>query len=357
VRGTNGGRNLESAFLHVTSAGNIDTPGDTDGRTDSEFTAAALLPESELGVPPLTNVLVVENRTKFTAQRPFRPDCLSSTSKRGGNISAIGDQVFSLTDARESATRVTAGFRSGTSMAAPQVAGLAAYLLSLRRTLSVAELKSLLLATTRPVPGCDGAPVIDAYAAVLAADHGTERTVRRALLDVTNTNGDPQGDGVFDVHDLGVILGELESAPGDIDYSRYDLNGDGRTGGTERARVDLDVDDPPAYTPITRTLASLGPVEFDENAVTDLQVLCFYAYSSLYTGSTQDRDALLGTQCAPCPAGQQLGRAIDQCQSTTTTSPAGSTTTVTATTDVPPTTTICMCPPGFQCCAGTFCCF
>jgi hypothetical protein len=263
--------------------------------------------------------------------------------------------VFSLTDARETPNAITANFKSGTSMAAPQVTGLAAYVLSLRRDLSVAQLKSLLINTGRAVPGCTTPKVVDAYAAVLAADRSNDLAVRRAILDVTNSNGDPQGDGAFTANDVGVLLGEFESDAGAVDYSRYDLNGDGMTGGDGRSRVDLDLSNPPD-TRLTRTLGSQGPVEFDEAGVTDLEVLCFYAYSPLYTGSTGDRDALLGTRCAPCPPG---ARANDQCQSPPTTTPPPPPSTTTPTTPPPTTTTrpLCVCPEGFQCCAGTFCCF
>lgn len=361
VRGAGGG-NLESRFLHVTAAGNADWPPDTDARHDSEYLAASLSSASELGVAPLSNVVAVENRTRVTTQHLARVGCLSSTSKRGGNISAIGDHVYSLIDARESATALTADFKDGTSMASPQVAGLAAYVLSLRRTLSVAQLKSLLLATARDVPGCGGgAKVIDAYAAVLATDRPGDLAVRRTILDVRSNSGADQGDGAFNQNDLDVLLDKLDSGGGATDYSRYDLNGDGRTGGPERARFDLDVNDPPAYTRLTRPLGSQGPVDFDEAGVTDLEVLCFYAYSPLFTGSPDERDGLLGNRCAPCPTGQGNQRANDQCEPppTTTTPPPPPASTTTLTPPPPTTSTrpICQCPEGFECCAGTFCCF
>jgi subtilisin family serine protease len=358
VRGAGGG-SLEGKFLHVTAAGNVEAAGDTDARTDSEYLAAALQPESALGMPPLENVLAVENRTKFTAIRPYRPDCVSTGSKRGGNISAIGDQVFSLNAARETEGVNTAGYRSGTSMAAPQVAGLAAFVLSLRPTLNVAELKALLLATARPVPGCDGPPVIDAYAAVLAADRTGDLAVRRAILDVANANGDPVGDGRFDAYDLFQLTSDIEGNPGDVDYGRADLNGDGRRGGSERARFDLDVNAPPAYTTFTATLGSLGSVTFDESAVTDMEVLCYYAYSPLYAGTAAERSQVLTSRCAPCPPELRAagGGAGGVCPATTTSTLTPPTTTSVTTTSVTTTTRFCGCPKGFECCGGGLCCF
>ena len=46
-------------------------------------------------------------------------------------------------------------------------------------------------------------------------------------------------------------------------------------------------------------------VEFDEAAVTDIQALCFYAYSDLYTGSRDRRVTLLEPR-ERCGAEQQF---------------------------------------------------
>jgi hypothetical protein len=239
------------------------------------------------------------------------------------------------------------------------VAGLAAFVLSLRPALTVAELKALLLATARPVLECDGPPVIDAYAAVLAADRTGDLAVRRAVLDVTNASGDPVGDGNFDANDLMLLLSDIEGNPGEVDYGHADLNGDGRRGGPERARFDLDVNDPPAYTSLTPTLGSIGPVTFDESAVTDLQVLCYYGYSPLYTGGAAARNQALATRCAPCPPQLRAagGGAGSVCPATTTSTVLPPTTTSVTTTSITTTTRVCGCPKGFECCGGGLCCF
>jgi hypothetical protein len=324
------GRQLEGAFLHVASAGNLDFPGaDPNLKTDSEFTTAALLTQAELGVPPLTNTVVIDNRVTYRAMRPYRPGCVYEGSRRGGQLSAMGTEIWSLLDARG---ETSAGFKTGTSMAAPQVTGVAAYLWALAPQLTPQELKGLLLQTARPVPECsgpgDGVPVIDAYAAVLAADRGGSLAVRRALLDVADGGGQSGTNGRFDAHDLGIVVNEITSGSGANDYSRYDLNGDGFTGGSERGRFDLDANEPPAYSRLTRTIHGRSR-EFDESALTDLDVLCYYAFSPLFeavSGLPSAAD-LLGDQC-DCPPAGSLGaggpRGVDQCESTTTTTLPGS---------------------------------
>ncbi len=68
------------------------------------------------------------------------------------------------------------------------------------------------------------------------------------------------------------------------DYSRYDLNGDGFTGGTSYVtRFDLDVDQPQDFSTVS-IAAGAQTLQLDENFVVDLDVLCYYARTSLYTG-------------------------------------------------------------------------
>jgi hypothetical protein len=118
-------------------------------------------------------------------------------------------------------------------MATPQAAGVAAFVWGVNPNLSVSEVMNIIRrtaeerATNTLTPGvtCNEVipqPVIDAYAAVLAAG-GAD--ARRVLLDVKKN-------GVFDHNDieefLGVYLDTLKA--GKLDYSRYDLNGDGIDG-------------------------------------------------------------------------------------------------------------------------------
>jgi hypothetical protein len=313
VRGTpfvfGGALSLEDRFLHATAAGNVTVAGDLDARTASSYAAAGLLP---LAVPNLTNLLVVENVLN-TAAAPFAPRCLNQSSKRPGDVAGIGTEVWSFTDATAAVGNLT-----GTSIATPQVAGLAAYLWTLSPTMSVAEVRQTIAETAAPIasPGaggaCDGAapgPVVDAYAAVLALDQAAPPTpatapIRLALLDWGE-------DGAFDQLDLEAFLIEYVEAfvdgsthgaivePATPDFGRFDLNGDGYTGGSRRARFDLDrigsaQFGPARHTLIAATGAGGGLARpFDERALTDLEILCYYAFSPLYTGSAAARQALI----------------------------------------------------------------
>src|SRR5207253_448149 len=86
------------------------------------------------------------------------------------------------------------------------------------------------------------------------------------------------------------------TANGAVDYSRFDLNGDGSTGGAGKDRFDLDMDG--AYGTASATIEGV-PVSYDETGVTDDDVLCYYAYSSLYRGDPAARTSAVGTRCRP----------------------------------------------------------
>lgn len=312
------GVSLEGRVLHILSAGNNDTldstgtlPTTMEAKSNGAAQAAALrnnlTDDAGNHVDPLTNTLVIENDGNTTgAAGPFVSECLSRFSYTGGHLGAIGTNVWSFIDAG-----TYAGYKTGTSMAAPQVSGLAAYLLGLQPSLTVQQLKSILLTTARPVPTSSAsycadpsvspAKIIDAYAAVLALDAPAAFTtnnpslapIRRAILDVANN------DGRFTEADLTVWVDKLitnVSTPALLDYSRYDLNGDGYTGGP-MAPFDLDISYPNPPSQVTQTINGLSR-QFNEEALTDLNVLCYYAYSPLYEGDTTRRDDLLRLPCA-----------------------------------------------------------
>ena len=95
------------------------------------------------------------------------------------------------------------------------------------------------------VSSIDPRPLIDAYAAVLALDRGyNDSTIRRALLDVADSSGNPGSDWHFTEKDIEAFLDRFDAANGAKDYSRYDLNGDGKTGGDSKAKFNLDMDYP-----------------------------------------------------------------------------------------------------------------
>lgn len=176
---------------------------------------------------------------------------------------------------------------SGTSMAAPQVAGLAAYMWNLNPSLSSSEIVRAVAQTYR-----NG--LINAYEASLAAGG---LAARRALLDVND-------DGRFDHEDLHEILTQWSTGISPLSFSRYDLNGSGRPGGVTRARFDLDGDG--AYGAVHVTIGAVTTV-IDESAVTDTEVLCYYAYGSdLYEGAAFQRDEILASICGDADAGGVL---------------------------------------------------
>jgi hypothetical protein len=330
VRGTGSagvaGAGLEAKFLQTTSAGNIHQSGPTDSQSNSAFDAAheltGLVEPNGTPIPPLRNVLTVEGDfAQDPASSPPGIDCLDATSKRPGDVSAVGDVqnvggVWTLTGATAGA-----GPEGGTSFATPQVAGLAEYVWTIEPRLSPQQLAQLLRDTAQgpfqsPDPGCDktaSAPAIDAFQALLSLDTtqpplpGTDQPVRTALLDSNPVPGNHQ----FDELDLSDFIPRYFDqssgnpvAPTTRDYSRWDLNGDGFTGGSTVAPFDLDRTGSTLWgkTKLTDTVTQsiLGvDVAFNEPALTDLDILCYYAYSPLYLGNTQFRDTQLGPRCLP----------------------------------------------------------
>ena len=317
------GAGRETWFVHATSAGN-DEGHPASG--NSAWTEAALEEMSTVFgtvYPNLTNVLVVENRVNTphdTAQgtgpatsRPL-PGCAWWDTSMGGDISGIGHWVYSLAryDSDGDPEPWTAGTMTGTSMAAPQVAGVAALVWALDPSLTGPQVAELLRATAHDDPtttrtrsdtasgdaiDCHAtapAPVVDAYAAMLAAGGDA---ARRAVADVN-------GDGTFDAHDIDAILAAFDAASGDLDYGRFDLNGDGRVApfdGAERFDLDGDGSFATAAVHVTTFDGTTGTRTVDETDVTDLDVLCALAYGPAYDGDEEARNARLGDRCLGRP--------------------------------------------------------
>lgn len=316
---------LEDSFVHITAAGNISSAAasNTQAMYDSTFAAARLIVDFELAdgtlISPLDNTLVVESLA-HTVSAPYQPVCLSSVSKYHGDIAAIGHSVSSLT-----ANSDPAGvkFYSGTSFAAPQVAGIAAYVWALDPTLTAMSVIERLKKTTRASvsdaaagntvsdfadqtadpnspPNCTStlsARVVDAYSAILSTDVALTPAlapVRRELMDVADSTGAPGRNGQFDEHDIQLLLDMHALQDGELDYSRYDLNGDGYTGGSETERFDLDLD--AAFGIVSRLIDS-ETIDFDESSLTDQSILCYFGFSDLYQGDETIRDEHLIGQC------------------------------------------------------------
>lgn len=91
------------------------------------------------------------------------------------DVTAPGSSILStLNSGATTQGSASYAYYSGTSMATPHVAGLAAIMLSVNRNLTPAAVESLLKSTARPMPGsCTGgcgAGLVDASAAVLRAN-------------------------------------------------------------------------------------------------------------------------------------------------------------------------------------------
>ena len=147
---------------------------------------------------------------------------------------------------------------------------------------------------------------LDAYAAVLSLDQPAPLTpgsapVRLAIMDRNGADG-------FTEADLQALVAALPSAtPAARDWSRADLNGDGFTGGPGVTAFDLDPSGStragsPLFNTVAQTIEGVS-VPFDERNVSDVQALCFYAYSGLYTGTPDQRRALLNPvqRCGAAP--------------------------------------------------------
>lgn len=318
IRGGDGSvpSSMEYRIFHAAAAGNDGTDSTLrEAKLGSLWNAGALMSQQDLGIRPLTNTVVVENRVAITRSGLVSVGSLANDSNIHGNLGGIGctdsGRIFSFTG-----PEIT-GLDCGTSMASPQVAGLAAYLWSLQPSLTSAAIKARLIANGKQFPSTDAdvasTPVIDAYATVLTADTNENphaAPVRMTLLD-TNT------DTLFNETDIRNFLTSFDTLKGEkADYSEFDLNGDGFTGGNRRNRFNLDIqlskfdiqsnqfvaaEYQPLARVITREDGSDEEMIFDENKLRDIDILCYYAYGSegaLYSGDTSERDRLLGNRCS-----------------------------------------------------------
>ncbi len=331
-------RELEDRLLLTTSAGNEHEkpvgaiyPGarlapwnyatTVASRADADFSFAtnAQLWEPTVACPPGP---CFPSLTMEPQDRPRLDDLLSQLALRGadapGNILIVGavdpNQNLRADYSEVGADLAAVGtvpmmepdeFDAGTSVAAPQVAGLASYLWRISPELRngpVADTIGAILANTR-----GAGSVIDAYATVLSLDpvgapDPATWDVRRTVLDVDN-------DGGFDEGDLQLYVERFYEAPAYVDevnpaerdYSVHDLNGDGYTGGNRRESFDLDRTGSSRFGMPTLTTLQLEVgterLELNENNATDLDILCWYAWSPLYEGDPDAREEILANRC------------------------------------------------------------
>jgi hypothetical protein len=129
-------------------------------------------------------------------------------------------------------------------------------------------------------------------------------------------------DSHFTEADLSVFIaallpGGMAPEPTARDDSRHDLNGDGYTGGSRRAAFDLDPGDSPAFVrPLLQGVSfdvHGKSITYNERRVTDLEILCYYAYSALYDGDASTRDQLLDQHdCAQGPLVVLAGQVTEE---------------------------------------------
>ena len=300
---------LENRMLNATAAGNH--AGDATlwaWRNAGARRADLALSPGGPAVPALKNTVVVEN-VQTAASTDHTPGCLSTdaSSNFNGDIAAPGEHVWSFDHLGAPLDL------SGTSMATPLVTGLAEYLWTLAPDLGAGDLRKLLIGTAKPaVTGCKpsaSAPLIDAYAATLSLDEAAPLTpartpIRLAILDRND-------DGVFNEADLALWADVLHppAAVTTRTWGRGDINGDGYVGGNTAAPFDLDragstrAGTAPLATDVGATVDG-SAASFDETAATDAEIVCYYAYSALYTPpappAPDNRKTLVGAGGANC---------------------------------------------------------
>jgi Subtilase family len=306
---------LQNRYFHAAAAGN--QPG-LPARQITPWNAAAIDGD-------LSNTAVVENRIASDTETdtpPFKPLGLFTGSTKwagtstGGNVSAFGASAFQL-PADGGVVSYGNGTGSqlrlaGTSMATPQVAGLAAYLWALDPSLDATEILQAMTRQPHPTP-TSGTSAIDAYAAVLGIDlasalmsgNADEAPVRIQIFDADGDLKFTDKDAAlfvnaFALHNGATVFVPVGSTPNPDDRSRFDLNGDGKVGGTSTFNYDLNINYNYDQGKVPYELVPGRKVELDENAVTDLQVLCFYAYSKLFFGDISAFEAHLASKSMSC---------------------------------------------------------
>ncbi|MDX1695112.1 MAG: hypothetical protein R3208_15200 [Ketobacteraceae bacterium] len=300
---------LNTNVLAVVSGGRlppVGAQGDSDARLNSFFAVAANedlitvasrdgnpgqiaafqtalenhVDEQPLVSEPLNNIIIAGSSDDTGNQ--------TQNSMDGSYVRMVGKDVLAPCVVPNFCTEASIPL-SGPHVAAAQVAGLASYLWHLDNSLSVEDLISRLQHAyfASKLPG-----VLDAWVAVLSLDSELNNApLRRTLLDVSGPEDQP--DGHFDERDVAAFVSAFEAFENAIEptWSVYDLNGDGWTGGNHTASMDLDIDMLPDFSTVEQMVAGES-MTFDENALTDSEVLCYYAWSPLYTGEETARNQI-----------------------------------------------------------------
>ncbi len=303
---------FQDHFLHVAAAGN--DADDTNGKGkytlySSPFTTAALMidpsdlldhdstytkdstilstifdfyaPTKPWVFTPLTNTIIVGS-SQYNGQP-------SDFSNLGADVRMIGEDIKGPCIQPDNRCINGTVEMSGTSQATPQIPGLAAYMMNLKPDAPLSTIREAIINSYDSAFG-----VVDAYNAVLALDVSSNKSIRTALLDVAGNSDSVGTNGKFDDHDIFVYLEAFErAAPLPPDDSRYDLNGNRMAGGSGKDKFDLTVSTPPVFGPVGVSFCTHDTI-LDENLLTDLSILQYYAYSDLYTGDINRRDSMFG---------------------------------------------------------------
>lgn len=237
----------QTDYLIVCSAGNDDG---VDAAYNSPMANIACRPELH-GVAPqfLTVESVAEDRTPASYSN-------YDAGGQGHAVSAGGTEVTILQGPETSNYKIN---KSGTSYAAPLVTGLVSFLWSLDPSLTIEEMKTILLNpnTTYEVAEGERSPLVDGFAAALAIDllrqnHDLQRALvdvddgtkdgnlRQALLassedpDRIQTPDGRRGDGVINMKDFRAfrdawlqVINEDDYLDGPPLHFKRDLNFDG----------------------------------------------------------------------------------------------------------------------------------
>ena len=218
----------------------------------------------------------------------------SDFSTPGADVRMVGEDVIASCYTNAETCVDGQWLMSDTGVAAAQVAALAAWMLNMDPTLNESGVIS---AIKHAYQNGQLVGLVDTYAALLSLDTSIlEAPIRKSILDVTDTLATGVRDGIFDEGDISFWLNTI--LPTFPDGTPFDLNGDGHIGGSGTAWFDLDINPLPVYTTLSLDIGSATRT-IDEHAVTDLDVLCYYAYSDIYSGDTDRRDALLHDECSP----------------------------------------------------------
>ncbi|HVR34753.1 MAG TPA: S8/S53 family peptidase [Methylomirabilota bacterium] len=243
------GRIANTNYLIVCAAGNENQLG-VDARHGS--------PPANIACRLFLNSIVPQFITveNVAESREPRPSSNYDRSGLGDSVSAGGTHVTVL----KGPTTTLYGLNwSGTSFSAPLVAGLASFLWSLDPSLTIHEIKSLLMSdqTTHEVESGDRANLVDGYAAAMAIDllrgkHDLQRALvdvddgtldgnlRQELMDFSedpdaiHTPDGRRGDGVVNMKDFRVfrdawlqVNDEADYLDGPPAHFKRDLNFDG----------------------------------------------------------------------------------------------------------------------------------